>query len=200
MFRTMRNLKLRRRGVGALPVLAGVLMASGLVRMGDGSGSEVFAQFGALAARAATAPIGEATAPDDEIAVILAALKDRETQLDKREDRLGEREAKLTDFERKVRAQMDELETAEQNLSQLLKLAKSAAEDDLNRLTAVYESMAPKDAAALFSEMSPIFAAGFLARMRSESAAAILAGLEPATAYSISVMIAGRNAEVPTVE
>jgi flagellar motility protein MotE (MotC chaperone) len=46
--------------------------------------------------------------------------------------------------------------------------------------------------------MDPVFAAGFLGRMRSDAAAAILAGLPPELAYSISVVLAGRNASVPT--
>ena len=57
--------------------------------------------------------------------------------------------------------------------------------------------MKPKDAAALFEEMSPEFAAGFLGLMRADAAALIMTGLEPTTAYSISVILAGRNANVP---
>jgi flagellar motility protein MotE (MotC chaperone) len=34
--------------------------------------------------------------------------------------------------------------------------------------------------------------------MRADAAAAILAGLAPDQAYSISVVLAGRNANVPT--
>ena len=48
--------------------------------------------------------------------------------------------------------------------------------------------------------MEPSFAAGFLGRMRADVAAAILAGLEPDLAYSISVELAGRNADVPREE
>jgi hypothetical protein len=34
--------------------------------------------------------------------------------------------------------------------------------------------------------------------MRPEAAAAVMAGLEPATAYAISALIAGRHMNVPT--
>jgi flagellar motility protein MotE (MotC chaperone) len=78
-----------------------------------------------------------------------------------------------------------------------LALADGAAEDDLVRLTAVYEAMKPADAAALFQTMAPEFAAGFLGRMRAEAAAAVISGMTPESAYSISVLIAGRNALVP---
>ena len=76
-------------------------------------------------------------------------------------------------------------------------LADGAAEKDIQNLTAVYQAMKPKDAAALFETMSPEFAAGFLGRMPPEAAAAILSGMSSEAAYGVSVIVAGRNAEVP---
>lgn len=76
-------------------------------------------------------------------------------------------------------------------------LADGAAEADLAQLTVVYENMKPKDAAALFEKMEPTFAAGFLSRMQPSSSAQILANLTPDKAYSISVIFAARNSEVP---
>jgi flagellar motility protein MotE (MotC chaperone) len=49
----------------------------------------------------------------------------------------------------------------------------------------------------LFETMAPDFAAGFLARMRPEAAAAVLSGMTPGAAYTVSVLLAGRNALVP---
>jgi flagellar motility protein MotE (MotC chaperone) len=72
-----------------------------------------------------------------------------------------------------------------------------AAEDDLSRLTSVYENMKPKEATEVFARMAPEFAAGFLGRMRPDAAALILSGLDPDKAYSISVLLAGRNANAP---
>ena len=46
--------------------------------------------------------------------------------------------------------------------------------------------------------MTPEFAAGFIGRMRADAAAAIMAGLSPQAAYTISVILAGRNARAPT--
>ena len=89
-------------------------------------------------------------------------------------------------------------EAAEAKLASTLALADNAAENDLARMTSVYENMKPKEAAALFEEMSPDFAAGFLGRMRPDAAAAIMAGLSAPTAYTVSVVLAGRNASAPT--
>jgi flagellar motility protein MotE (MotC chaperone) len=57
--------------------------------------------------------------------------------------------------------------------------------------------MKPKDAAALFETMEPEFAAGFIARMLPDSAAKVMSGLDPKVAYTISVILAGRNASAP---
>ena len=69
---------------------------------------------------------------------------------------------------------------------------------DVAQLTAVYAAMKPKEAAAVFEEMDPAFAAGFLGRMKPDAAAQIVAGLSPGKAYSISVILAGRNVGTPT--
>jgi flagellar motility protein MotE (MotC chaperone) len=53
------------------------------------------------------------------------------------------------------------------------------------------------DAAALFSQMDPGFAAGFLGRMQADAAAGVMAELDPGVAYTISVLIATRNASAP---
>ncbi|MFU8776460.1 MAG: MotE family protein [Roseovarius sp.] len=87
--------------------------------------------------------------------------------------------------------------SAEDDLRRMIAQTESAAENDVAQLTKVYESMKPKQAAALFEEMDPVFAAGFLARMRPEAAADVLAGLSPGAAHGISVILAGRNATVP---
>jgi flagellar motility protein MotE (MotC chaperone) len=84
---------------------------------------------------------------------------------------------------------------AEARLRGLMTLAEESAEGDLAQLTSVYENMKPKDASLLFERMSPDFAAGFLGRMRPDAAAAIMSGLPPELGYSISVLLAGRNAE-----
>ena len=91
---------------------------------------------------------------------------------------------------------LGDLEAAEAGLDAAIAQASAAAEDDVAQLTAVYESMKPKDAAALFETMEPAFAAGFLGRMRPEAAAAVMTGMSPDRAYAVSAILAGRNAEL----
>ena len=115
---------------------------------------------------------------------------------------IGTTKAKLADWSTLTEISFSpnipaELKTAEEELRAVLALADGAAEGDLARLTAVYESMKPKDAIPLFEKMAPEFAAGFLGRMRPDAAGAILSGLPPDSAYSISAILAGRNATAP---
>ena len=194
----MKRIAFRKpKGIGATTVLAAIFLASGLIRFGDGPASDLAHLFGTRQAGAAS-DLPAPEAPDSALEEILAELKDRQGELDEREARLAERETRLAAVEGKLREQLDELARAENSLTELMKLSAGAAEDDLSRLTAVYEGMEPKRAAELFAEMSPVFAAGFLGRMRPDAAAQIMAGLDPSAAYSISVIIAGRNAGIPS--
>lgn len=188
----------RRPGRGALALLAGLFVGSALARVAGGTGEAI--------AREIAAPSAPVTEQDgdmasdltrDEIAVLLAAFSDREAQLAERERALEDRLHALALAERAVEAQLADLVAAEDRLKATLVVADGAAEADVARLTAVFESMKPKDAARVFEEMDPDFAAGFIARMRPDAAAALLSGLSPASAYTISAILAGRHASVP---
>ena len=187
---------MRKAGIGALPILAGLLMASGLLRLGDGTGQAIAREIGQITAMDHSGAAAVCT-PDEDVAAVLAALQDREDRLAAREDAIAKREMMLEQADARIREQMELLTSAEAELDEMLKLADTAADDDLARLTAVYENMKPKDAAALFEQMAPQFAAGFLGLMRPDAAASIMTGLKPETAYSVSVMLAGRHANLP---
>ena len=143
--------------------------------------------------------VGEAASCEgiEKVTRVLKNLSEREAMIEKREVYLRDRAAALSLAETEIRKNLVALEEAEAKLAKTLSIADTAAESDLARLTAVYENMKPKQAATLFEEMPPEFAAGFLGRMRPDAAAAIMAGLESASAYSISVVLAGRNANAP---
>lgn len=179
----------RRRGSAPLFALAAILATSGLVRLGDAAGAAIALEVSGT--RSAPADFG---GPVD-VAAALAALRERNVELDRRELALEDRLRALATAERILSEQMTALRDAEDRLRSLMTMADEAAERDLAQLTSVYENMKPKEAALLFERMSPGFAAGFLGRMRADSAAAIMSGLTPELAYSISVILAGRNAE-----
>ena len=82
-------------------------------------------------------------------------------------------------------------------MATLIALSDSAAETDLDRLTAVYETMPAAEAAAIFGQMDARFAAGFLTRMTPAASATLMAEMTPEQAYAVSVVIATRNAAAP---
>lgn len=128
---------------------------------------------------------------------LLRAMQQREEKISLMEQNLKQREKVLEIAKEEVERRIETLEISEQRLRATLTNANSAAKDDVNQLIKVYENMKPKDAAALFEAMEPSFAAGFLGQMRAETAAGVMAGLSPKTAYTLSVILAGRNAKAP---
>ncbi|WP_111734705.1 MotE family protein [Roseovarius amoyensis] len=188
----------RRVGRGTLFVIAGLLVGSALIRIGDGAGQAlalVPAETGVAADHLAAA--GPACKTPEDLRAMLAAFAERDARLAAQEAALENRMQALRVADTETAERLAKLEAAEASLREMIALADSAAETDLDRLTRVYEAMKPKQAAALFEQMDPVFAAGFLGRMRPEAAAQVMAGLSPEAAHLFSVVLAGRNAEAP---
>ncbi len=190
-----------RNGRGSVLLIAGLLLGSAVLRVGTEAGQAVATEnpLATIKEPEATTQKKEMSSHEDkeQMSKMLRAFQERETRLAERENQIDMRMKALSVADEQIERRLSNLQQAEDSLRELLALANTAAEDDLARLTSVYENMKPKDAAALFEEMEPAFAAGFLGRMRPNSAAGIMAGLSPQVAYSISVILAGRNADVP---
>jgi flagellar motility protein MotE (MotC chaperone) len=185
---------------GSLLLIAGFLLGSGLWRIGFGAG-EVLALEGAddMAVTPAALPVvAETCEPPPDLRRLMDVLAAREARIDRREREIEDRAQALAVADEQMTEQLQILIAAEAELRATIALANQAAEQDLSQLTKVYETMQPKEAAALFEEMEPEFAAGFLGRMEPASAAGVMAKLSPEAAYTISVVLAGRNALVPT--
>lgn len=183
----------RKIAPGALIVLALLFASSGALRLGSDLGAAL-----AAISDLPTEDLPETPANCEAPPAALAqALKARGQEVAAREEMIADRMAALDLAEAAIEQRMSELAAAENDLKQTISIADGAAEQDLGTLTSVYEAMKPADAANLFSAMAPEFAAGFLSRMQPSAAAAILAGMTPEQAYSISVLIAGRNALAP---
>lgn len=199
IIRSVRKKRLRSKGYGTLVLITGFFLASSLLRLGSGTGSAIAREVGALHPTEAveTAPLN--SCEDCEgIGELLATLKQREMLVEEKEIALANRMQALAVAEVAIKRNLEALQKAEEKLQATMAIADTAAEEDLSRLTSVYENMKAKNAAAIFEEMEPQFSAGFLGRMRPDAAAAIFANLTPSKAYSISVILAGRNVGVPT--
>jgi flagellar motility protein MotE (MotC chaperone) len=189
--------KVKTGRAGTLLVLVALLAGSAVLRIGDETGKAIAKGLDAaseLRPDAAAPTAGDATTEASEL---LAVLRVRSAELDDRARRLDDRAKAIELSERQLNEKIAALVEAEENLRVTLALADGASEEDLVRLTSVYEAMKPKQAAPLFEEMTPEFAAGFLGRMRPDAAAEILASMQASSAYAVSVILAGRNATVP---
>lgn len=188
---------LKKLRFGTLGVIASLLLFSAATRL-LGVSSAAFALDSQNAQAETQRPSSENTEKSANLDKLLESFKAREATLEQEEARLKERFEKLASAERSIKVKMDALVASEARLRELLTIADVAAEDDVARLTSVYENMKPKAAATVFEEMPPAFAAGFLSRMGPAAAASVMANLAPQTAYAISVVFAGRNAEQPS--
>lgn len=200
--------KVRRRGGrGTILIIALLLVGSAVARLATGSGFAVAQAIsnevrgGAEQEEAMQGQNSSITTAQTvnrpELGRLLTELQNREARVAERERQIEMRSKALAVADMEIEKRLIALAQVEADLRRTLALADGAAEEDLARLTSVYENMKPKEAAALFETMEPDFAAGFLGRMRPDAAAAVMAGLPPEVAYSISVILAGRNASVP---
>lgn len=195
------------RGRGVLAIISALLVASALIRLGSGAAQALDnlpagAGDSVQLASMSDHPGAEGEAPgtcvgEEDLAPALEALRAREAQVTQRETELRNRQQALQVAETAIDQKLAAMEQTEQRLRATLAMAETAAEEDVAQLTQVYANMKPREAAAVFSQMEPDFAAGFLGRMRPDAAAAILSGMDPKLAYTISVMLAGRNANAP---
>lgn len=188
----------RRMRGGTLVLIAGLLIVSATIRLGMQAGPALARQMAERSdGQQAYDPLRAGTADRDELAQVLIALRERRAALEQRERVLEDRARAIELADAALDRKLSELVEAEEALRAMVSVADGAAETDLARLTDVYDKMKPKEVAELFESMDPHFAAGFLARMRPEAAAGVMAGLSPQAAYSISVVLAGRNANAP---
>ena len=196
----MKKNRKSKSGPGSVLLIACLLIGSAGLRVVSSASSVLAADEAEPETMEYKADAATETQPKKEMdtGTLLAALLRRESEVSEREEKIEKRMVELQAAKEELRDRLNALEAAELRLKKTIALAETAAEDDLNRLTAVYENMKPKDAAALFEEMDPDFAAGFMARMRPDAAADLMSGLSPQVAYSVSAILAGRNANVPT--
>lgn len=105
------------------------------------------------------------------------------------------REQTLATLQTKLNAQMAQIEAANDVLEVRIKQMAVTANEDITHLVKMYQVMKPKQAAEIFDSMDPAFAAGFLRQMNSERAGMIMANMDSRKSYSISVIMAAKNAK-----
>jgi flagellar motility protein MotE (MotC chaperone) len=146
-------------------------------------------------------PVPEGPPPmtEGEKAVLLD-LRARREQLDAREAAMANRESMLAAAEKKLAAQIGELQALQQRLEALD--AKNTEQEAVawQGLVKVYETMKPRDAAAIFNDLGMAVLLSVIDRMKEAKAAAILAAMVPDKARDVTTQLAlkrtGRAAAV----
>ena len=127
---------------------------------------------------------------------MLETLKGRRSEIDQQEQALMKRQRALEVVEKRVEERMSVLDKTNAQLNTKLEMLQKNADEDLTHLADMYETMKPKQASSIFNQMDPVFAASFLRLMKSNNAGLILANMESKKAYTISVIMANRNADM----
>ena len=135
------------------------------------------------------APPAEPAIPVSERAVLLE-LRERRAMLDRREQTLDAREALIVAAERRFQERTEQLTTLQTRLEQLDGTRRDHDAANWRGIVKTYETMRPKDAAAILNDMEEAVLLQVLDRMKESKAAPILAAMTPERARSATAQLA----------
>ena len=136
-----------------------------------------------------SAPPAEPAIPVSERAVLLE-LRERRAMLDRREQMLDAREALIVAAERRFQERTEQLTTLQTRLEQLDGTRRDHDAANWRGIVKTYETMRPKDAAAILNDMEEAVLLQVLDRMKESKAAPILAAMTPERARSATAQLA----------
>ena len=123
---------------------------------------------------------------------ILQSLGQRRAELDQREQGLNSREQLIQAADDKLDARVTQLQSLKTQIQSLLDQANKTNSDDTVRMVKVYESMKPKDAAAVLTTMSDEVRLPIAAGMKDRALAAILGAMTPDAARELTEKLTNR--------
>lgn len=145
---------------------------------------------------AASKPIQTEFTPDE--VHVLQTLAQRREELDKRALEMNQHEALLTAAEQRIDGKIKELETLRGELQKLLQQVDGQEEERITSLVKIYETMKPREAAAILEGLEMSVALVVLERMREAKSAPILAAMDPQKASKITVEMS-RSRQLPKI-
>lgn len=164
----------------------------GLVAAAHAGGTETPAN--APAANAAQA--GPAAAEPEQQAerAVLESLRARRAELDAREQAIAARELVLQAAERRLAGRVEEMAALQQRLEAGNRASSEREEAGWRQLVKLYESMRPRDAAAIFDELEMPVLVEVVDRMREAKAAPVLGAMRPERARLLTTELARHRA------
>ena len=121
---------------------------------------------------------------------VLLELRQRRLELEKRGMSVSARESVLIAAEQKIAARVAELKTLQAQLASLDAERKKREDADWQGLVKMYETMKPREAAAIFNDLSMSVLLPLIGRMKENKAAAILAAMLPDRAREVTTQLA----------
>ena len=121
---------------------------------------------------------------------VLLDLRQRRQELEAREAALAGRESMLAAAEMKLSARVGELQSLQKQLESLHASHREQENVAWQGLVKVYETMKPRDAAAIFNDLGMQVLLAVIDRMKEAKAAAILAAMLPDKARDVTMQLA----------
>jgi flagellar motility protein MotE (MotC chaperone) len=121
---------------------------------------------------------------------LLQELRQRRQELEARADAVATRESVLAATEKKLTGRVAELQTLQTSLERLDAAQKQKEDAGWQGLVKVYETMKPKEAAAIFNDLAMPVLLPVLDRMRDAKAAAVMAAMNPDKARDVTAELA----------
>ncbi len=137
----------------------------------------------------AAAPPAEPPVSESERALLLD-LRSRRTELETQAAALAAREAALAAAEHRLAGRVGELTDMQQRLEALENDRKAHDEANWRGLVKMYETMKPRDAAAIFNDLDLPVLLPVLDRMKETKAASVLAVMQPERARQVTAELA----------
>lgn len=135
---------------------------------------------------------GEDGLSDTERAV-LERLSERRAELDKQAKALDTRQALVDAAEKRLSERIKTLEELEQRISAMVDEKKAMEDKQFAGLVSMYESMKPKDAAAIFNQLSMDVLLRVSTAMNPRKMAPVLAAMATDKAQQLTVLMASQN-------
>ncbi|MES2713404.1 MAG: hypothetical protein V4653_17630 [Pseudomonadota bacterium] len=144
-------------------------------------------------------PAAAAPAPPDPAVLaeraVLDALRERRAELDQREQATAAREVMLAAAERRLQARIAELATMRDRLEALERGRGERDEAGWRGLVRLYETMRPRDAAAIFDDLEMPVLVQVIDRMGERKAAPVLGAMRPERARLLTAELARHRAQ-----
>ncbi len=147
----------------------------------------------------APAPAAPAEPTPDQLAerAVLESLRGRRAEMEQREQQLQQREMLLAATERRLTQRLEEMAALQHRLEAARTQGNEREEAGWRQLVKTYETMRPRDAAAIFDDLDMAVLVQVVDRMREAKVAPILGAMKPDRARLLTTELAHHRARPP---